>query len=253
MDLTNHSTNEIYENLPEKLVTDINEDNEKNFNNSAISLYLHEISKYPILTPDEEQELTKKIANGDEQARDKFIKSNLRLVVAIAKKYRSENVEFLDLIQEGNVGLLKAVKLFDYTKGYRFSTYAAMSIKRTILKAFEEKRIQLNAYSSNIVSLSTPKYSKDENELGDFIKDEKETPEEAFFKMSKKEFLNNLISGSNLNEMEKTVIRLRYDLVHQKINTLESVAKMMGKNRESVRLLEKRACVKLKRAAEKFW
>ena len=104
---------------------------------SSISLYLKEIGKYPVLTPDEEKKLAKRIANGDKIAREEFINSNLRLVVHIAKKYRNVklDLDLLDLIQEGNLGLLKAVEMFDYTKNIKFSTYATWWIKRTILRA----------------------------------------------------------------------------------------------------------------------
>lgn len=127
MNLTFHQEAEIYEDLPETNQT------------SAISLYLNQIRKYPLLTSDEEKELAKRIANGDEQAREKFINSNLRLVVSIAKKYPTETFDLLDLIQEGNLGLLKAVDMFDYTKGIKFSTYATWWIKRFILIAFANK------------------------------------------------------------------------------------------------------------------
>ncbi len=140
MDLTVYQEAEIYEELPDELITsDVDEVNEDISTTSALSLYLREIGKYPVLTPVEEQELAKKIANGDEQARDKFINSNLRLVVSIAKKYRTEKFELLDLIQEGNLGLLKAIEMFDYTKGFKFSTYATWWIREAILKAFANK------------------------------------------------------------------------------------------------------------------
>lgn len=140
MDLTVHQEAEIYEELPDELITsDVDEVNEDISTTSALSLYLREIGKYPVLTPIEEQKLAKKIASGDELARDKFVKSNLRLVVSIAKKYRTEKFELLDLIQEGNLGLLKAVEMFDYTKGFKFSTYATWWIRQSILRAFANK------------------------------------------------------------------------------------------------------------------
>ena len=140
MDLTVHQKAKIYEELPDELITsDVDEVNEDISATSAFSLYLREIGKYPLLTPIEEQELAKKIANGDEKAKDKFIKSNLRLVVSIAKKYLTEKFELLDLIQEGNLGLLRAVEMFDYTKGFKFSTYATWWIRQSILRAFANK------------------------------------------------------------------------------------------------------------------
>ena len=89
-----------------------------------VRMYLREIGKIPLLSYEEELDLAKRILNGDEAAAQKLAESNLRLVVSIAKKYVGRGMLFLDLIQEGNMGLIKAVEKFDYTKGYKFSTYA---------------------------------------------------------------------------------------------------------------------------------
>ena len=103
-------------------------------NASAIRLYLHDISKIPLLTEEEEKELATKVANGDEEAKKKMIDANLRLVVSIAKKYADRGVEFLDLVQEGNIGLMKAVDRFDVTRGFKFSTYATWWIRQSITR-----------------------------------------------------------------------------------------------------------------------
>ena len=89
-----------------------------------VRMYLREIGRIPLLTYEEELEKEKKILQGDEEAKQKLAESNLRLVVSIAKKYVGRGMLFLDLIQEGNMGLMKAVEKFDYTKGFKFSTYA---------------------------------------------------------------------------------------------------------------------------------
>ena len=99
---------------------------------SALRLYLNEIGKIPLLTKEEEVELATRVANGDEVAKKKLIESNLRLVVSIARKYINHNVDFLDLIQEGNMGLMKAVEKFDVTKGFKFSTYATWWIRQAV-------------------------------------------------------------------------------------------------------------------------
>ena len=101
----------------------------------SIRVYLKEIKQYPLLSVTEEQELAKRIAEGDEEAKKKFIESNLRLVVSIAKRYINQGLPFLDLIQEGNIGLMKAVEKFDYNKGYRFSTFATWWIRHAITRA----------------------------------------------------------------------------------------------------------------------
>ncbi|MDO5001962.1 MAG: sigma-70 family RNA polymerase sigma factor, partial [Eubacteriales bacterium] len=100
-----------------------------------VRMYLKEIGKVPLLTPEEEIDLAVKMANGDEDARHRMTEANLRLVVSIAKRYVGRGMLFLDLIQEGNLGLIKAVEKFDYTKGYKFSTYATWWIRQAITRA----------------------------------------------------------------------------------------------------------------------
>lgn len=104
-----------------------------------VRMYLREIGKIPLLTYDEELELAKKVLEGDEEAKKKLSESNLRLVVSIAKKYVGRGMLFLDLIQEGNMGLIKAVEKFDYTKGYKFSTYATWWIRQAITRAIADQ------------------------------------------------------------------------------------------------------------------
>jgi RNA polymerase primary sigma factor len=104
-----------------------------------VRMYLREIGKIPLLTYNQELELAKKILEGDEAAKQKLAESNLRLVVSIAKKYVGRGMLFLDLIQEGNMGLIKAVEKFDYTKGYKFSTYATWWIRQAITRAIADQ------------------------------------------------------------------------------------------------------------------
>ena len=106
--------------------------------NDPVRMYLKEIGKIPLLTPEQEQELASRLAEGDEQAYDKMIEANLRLVVSIAKRYVGRGLPFLDLIQEGNLGLIKAVGKFDHTKGYKFSTYATWWIRQSISRAIAD-------------------------------------------------------------------------------------------------------------------
>ena len=104
-----------------------------------VRMYLREIGKIQLLSYDEELELAKRILQGDEEAKQKLAESNLRLVVSIAKKYVGRGLLFLDLIQEGNMGLIKAVEKFDYTKGYKFSTYATWWIRQAITRAIADQ------------------------------------------------------------------------------------------------------------------
>ena len=104
-----------------------------------VKIYLKEIGRVPLLSPDEETELAKRMAEGDSYAKKRLSEANLRLVVSIAKKYVGRGMQFLDLIQEGNLGLLKAVEKFDYTKGYKFSTYATWWIRQAITRAIADQ------------------------------------------------------------------------------------------------------------------
>ena len=104
-----------------------------------VRMYLREIGKIPLLSYEEELELAKRILENDEEAKKKLTESNLRLVVSIAKKYVGRGMLFLDLIQEGNMGLIKAVEKFDYTKGYKFSTYATWWIRQAITRAIADQ------------------------------------------------------------------------------------------------------------------
>ena len=124
-------------------VEDISNMNLANFDginvDDPVRMYLREIGKIPLLTFEEELELAEKVLQGDEDAKKKLSESNLRLVVSIAKKYVGRGMLFLDLIQEGNMGLIKAVEKFDYTKGYKFSTYATWWIRQAITRAIADQ------------------------------------------------------------------------------------------------------------------
>ena len=104
-----------------------------------VKVYLKEIGRVPLLTPDEEVDLAVRISNGDEAAKKRLSEANLRLVVSIAKRYLGRGMQFLDLIQEGNLGLIKAVEKFDYTKGFKFSTYATWWIRQAITRAIADQ------------------------------------------------------------------------------------------------------------------
>ncbi len=104
-----------------------------------VRMYLKEIGKIPLLTPEREKELAELIAQGSKEAKDELAKANLRLVVSIAKRHVGKGMYFLDLIQEGNLGLIKAVEKFDYQKGYKFSTYATWWIRQAITRAIADQ------------------------------------------------------------------------------------------------------------------
>lgn len=121
---------------------------------TTIETYLRDVNRVPLLTADEEKELARKIRQGDLHAREKMIRANLRLVVSIAKNYVNRGLSLLDLIEEGNLGLLKAVERFDPTKGFRFSTYGTWWIKQAIRRALvnQAKTVRIPSYMVEMIA-----------------------------------------------------------------------------------------------------
>ena len=127
------------EEVPDEEVTDTDALADSFATDDPVRMYLKEIGKVPLLTPDEEVALAERMSLGDEEAKRRMTEANLRLVVSIAKRYVGRGMLFLDLIQEGNLGLIKAVEKFDYTKGYKFSTYATWWIRQAITRAIADQ------------------------------------------------------------------------------------------------------------------
>ena len=121
------------------IIDDVPDESKDMSVNDNVRMYLKEIGKISLLSLEEEQELSRRVAEGDEQAKNILAESNLRLVVSIAKRYAGRGLLFLDLIQEGNIGLMKAVEKFDYDKGYKFSTYATWWIRQAITRALADQ------------------------------------------------------------------------------------------------------------------
>ena len=134
---------------------------------NAMKMYLKEIEEYKMLTANEEIELAKEIDESIPDAKEKFINANYRLVVSIAKKYRKENVDMLDLIQAGNIGLIKAVEKYDYRKGYKFSTYATWWIKQSITRYIDdcENTIRIPVHLHQRINFIKRKKQELSNEL----------------------------------------------------------------------------------------
>ncbi len=133
---------------------DINVSSSTIISDDPVHLYLKEIGNYPLLTMEEEVELAKRIEEGDETAKQMLAESNLRLVVSIAKRYVGRGLSFLDLIQEGNLGLIKAVDKFDYSKGFKFSTYATWWIRQAITRSIadQSRTIRIPVHMSEIIN-----------------------------------------------------------------------------------------------------
>lgn len=148
-DLTPEQNAEIYRYLEQngiKIVDTFEKDNSALYRNigdvavdDPVKMYLKDIGKVPLLSSEEEAELAKRMLEGDEEAKKKLSEANLRLVVSIAKRYVGRGMLFLDLIQEGNLGLMKAAEKFDYTKGFKFSTYATWWIRQAITRAIADQ------------------------------------------------------------------------------------------------------------------
>ena len=205
-----------------------------------INIYYREISKFHTLRLEEEQDLLKLVKQGDEQARKILIESNLRLVTNIARKYRRPNVELLDLIQEGNIGLIEAVDKFDADMGYRFSTFAVWRIRISILKFLGE--------DDKIVSLDTP-IKEDGNHLclSDTIED-KETilgsPSCSRIEMEEPKDLHNQLT--TLPPREREVITLLYGIGIKRSWSLREIANKLGLSHERVRCIKDRAIKRLR-------
>lgn len=125
--------------IKEEIIIEQQDDSRDMSVSDNVRMYLKEIGRISLLTLDEEQKLSKRVAEGDEQAKITLAESNLRLVVSIAKRYVGRGLQLLDLIQEGNMGLMKAVEKFDYDKGYKFSTYATWWIRQAITRALADQ------------------------------------------------------------------------------------------------------------------
>lgn len=117
----------------------ITPENVDSFADDSVRMYLREIGKIPLLKPEEEVELAKRYRAGDESAKNKMVEANMRLVVSIAKRYSGRGLDFLDLIQEGNTGLLRAVEKYDPDKGFKFSTYATWWIRQAVTRAIADQ------------------------------------------------------------------------------------------------------------------
>lgn len=256
-----------------------------------IRLYLKEIGKVPLLTKELEYKYAVATKAGDEIARKKLIESNLRYVVAIAKKYIGSGMTLLDLIQEGNIGLMKAVDKYDPEMGYRFTTYATWWIRQAITRSIadqsrtiripvhlhdrvnkmnrvskylyqklghdpsdEELAKELNLtvkdildmrqISQELVSLERPIGEDEDDTVGQFISDDKPTPEEEAINNKFQEEVIKLLDC--LTERERKVIELRFGIGVPEPMTLEEVGHIFGVTRERIRQIEAKSLRKLR-------
>ena len=243
---------------------------------TGIKIYLREIGQIPLLTPQDEITLAARIKKGDKEARSLMIRSNLRLVVKIAHDYANLGLPLLDLISEGNIGLMKAVERFDPAKGGKLSTYAAWWIKQSIKRALanQSKTIRLPVHLVDKISKMRRVSLQMSEELGREPTDD-ELAEEIGIASGKVSQLKTVsirpasldapISAEDstafgdevdglldvLDEREKKIIFSRFGLDGGKPKTLEEVGKKFGVTRERIRQLQNIALSKLRRALQK--
>ncbi len=233
-----------------------------------LQLYLKEISKVKLLSPEEEKDLACRADKGDKEARERLIRANLRLVVSIAKHYLNNGLSFLDLIEDGNVGLLRAVGGYDYKAGYRFSTYATCWIRQSIKRALTNtsRTIRIPAYKAERRQAPGPKKNAGTGEatpqdvadlqgqnipnldsvwsLIDGLPDQRvKTPEEEVIEALEKERVEHLLAS--LGKREASVIRKRFGLNTDDPMTLKDIGKELNLSRERVRQIERDALRKL--------
>jgi RNA polymerase primary sigma factor len=217
----------------------------------SLQLFLKDIGKVRLLTAQEEVDLAKRIERGDLDAKQKMVESNLRLVVSIAKNYRNQGLPFLDLIQEGTLGLVRAAEKFDYRKGFKFSTYATWWIRQAIARALADKArtIRIPVHVVEKLNKIGRAERKLVTELGQFIADERaESPYERAAEILTKEALREALE--NLSYRERRVLELRYGLGGEHPRTLDEVGRTFNVTRERIRQIENQSLKKLQSLAE---
>jgi RNA polymerase primary sigma factor len=179
----------------------------------SVKMYLREIGKIPLLKPDEELALAYKILEGDKRSKDKMVEANMRLVVSIAKRYSGRGLDFLDLIQEGNTGLLRAVEKFDPDKGFKFSTYATWWIRQAITRAIADQArvIRLPVHVNETINKIMRAHRKLSQELNreptidEMAKEVEMNPEKVEYMLKVKQDTGSLDASVNNDDDDSVV------------------------------------------------
>jgi RNA polymerase primary sigma factor len=201
--------------------------------------YMMEINRYPLLSRVEEQEVARRVAEGDEAARRQLINANLRLVVTIAKRYMGQGLGLLDLVEEGNLGLIRAAGKFDYQKGFRFSTYGSWWIKQSITRALanQSKSIRIPIHIYQLIN----RYLRLEDRMaGEF--NEKDASEALAISINKVRLVKNLIHGIRSEELTLTVEalqKLSTDAVQEPVASADDLVTVQLQNEEIARFFQK--------------
>jgi len=230
-----------------------------NNDENVLAMYLKEMSRIPLLSKEEEDKLTHAAAQGDTAARNKLVNGNLRFVVNVAKKYQGNGIPLIDLISEGNIGLVYAVEKFDPARDCRFITYAVWWIRQFILKALSEKSrlIRLPDNRANdiipmeIISLDKPINTNDgDSPLSDFIEDIRfNTPDQELMNKSLESSIGELLT--TLDSLEADIIRCRYGLENQKPLSIMEMSVRYGLSKERVQQIEQKAMKRLQLSSRK--
>src|SRR5919205_538425 len=228
----------------------------------TLQLFLNEIGRHRLLTPSEEIDLAKRIERGDLAAKDRMINANLRLVVSIAKKYQGSELTLLDLIQEGILGLIRAVEKFDWRRGYRFSTYATWWIRQAVERGMDAKartiKLPINlvrtqrrvarAEHALTMRLDRPLGEEDDAAFGDLLPSDGPAPEDVVHISLREQALRRALE--DLPERERTVVALRYGIDGGEPRALREIGRQLGITPERVRQIESKALGRLGRMRE---
>src|SRR6266567_1524384 len=238
----------------------------------SLDQYLRDISVFPLINREMEVELAKRIRQNDQDALDTLVRSNLRFVVSVAKKYQNQGVSLSDLINEGNLGLIRAAHKFDETKGIKFISYAVWWIRQAILQELgreptveeiaegmdisEEEVAKTLSISQAHLSLDAPLTPGEDNKLLDYLPDTTSPgPDEEIFEHALTESIEEVLA--TLKEREAKILRLYFGLEGQEPMTLEEIGALLGITRERVRQIKEKALARLRhvsraRALESF-
>jgi len=193
----------------------------KQENENDLGVYLNQISKYPLLSLEEEKECGRKIKEGDMIAKEKLINANLRLVISVAKRYTNYNLPFLDLIQEGNIGLMRAAEKFEVEKEFKFSTYAVYWIRQKMVRAIENKTKNIRI-PTHVLEIINTAYKTKKNILAESKKEP--TLQEISDKINiSKDKIINALNASKISNTISLNDPIFNDIGHKAHNTLEDV------------------------------